>query len=154
MRLNKDKIFLPRPREPGDLDVKNSRAYLDERAVARHINSMYDFGLVVMRVEATSFPCRDEENAETTEDGTVRRKEKEREEDDREKTRREVAREAERREDVPGEQRRTSWRIARDDDGGTDDTRHRHIKSTLSKYTIIFIIPGRSGARSEYQLGE
>jgi len=79
MRLNKDKIFLPRPPEPGDLDVKNSRAYLDERAVARHINSMYDFGLVVMRVEATSFPCREEENAETTGDGLVRRRKKERE---------------------------------------------------------------------------
>jgi hypothetical protein len=78
MRLNKDKIFLPRPREPGDLDVKNSRPYLDERAVARHINSTYDFGLVVMRVEASSFPCREEENAETTGYGTVRKREKER----------------------------------------------------------------------------
>lgn len=34
---------------------------------------------------------------------------------------------------------------------GPDDTRHRHIKSTLSKYTIIFITPARDLARSEYQ---
>lgn len=73
-RLNKDKIFsaiarslargLALARESGDLVVKNSGAYLDERVAQRRprrrrdINSMYDFGLVVMRAEATSLSYR------------------------------------------------------------------------------------------------
>lgn len=103
---------------------------------------------------------RGEERIEERESG----RDEEEEEDERRRSGKDETRSREggrkgTREDVPSEQRRTTrgrggGRGVERNDDETDDTRHRHIKSTLSKYTIIFIIPGRDRARSEYQLEE
>lgn len=110
--------------------MKNSGSYLDEQLVAATA-AAYKFyvrfqSLVVMRPKKPRFLA-------------TRWRMKQRGEEERKEKEKERVRSGENGRDleVSGKERvsREERRL------GPGDTRHRHIKSTLSKYTIIFVTP-------------